>query len=224
MFRIITALVTIFPIIASGALPLVAETTIPSKNSLSLTTPSRYQIQFLTYLVECALPENAHLDVTLHGERMSFSGGLGLAPEWNKRALSEKEQRWVSACLLARANYYGKRVQISMRSANPAHSALRTSVAERERFVLFEGGFYGNLFSDAPTGYVCAPKQRSLDPAPVSQDRVCTEASGRTLNDGSAITRCGFVRQVFCDGVEDAGKPHGPPVETIFVYLELPQS
>jgi hypothetical protein len=107
-----------------------------------------------------------------------------------------------------------------MRGADDAPDSLCSTVAERERFTLFEGGFYGNLFSENPTGFVCAPNHEISAAGLASLNRVCTETTGQLTPDGFALTRCGYVLGSRCETTADAGAPGGPPIETIFVYLD----
>jgi hypothetical protein len=74
-------------------------------------------------------------------------------------------QRWVSACLLARTNAYGRHVEISMRApANapqPIKDALALSLSNPDEAAEFnkrEGAYYGNLFLMQPaSGVVGSP-------------------------------------------------------------------
>lgn len=112
---------------------------------------------FLRYAVGCALPDGASFDFSwkdddgvIHEE--SYAGLLGLAPRWAKRPLTAEEQRWVSACLIARVNKYGVSVTISTRGAHPG---LGVDEAELAGFGHREGAFWGNLFARTPTAYAC---------------------------------------------------------------------
>ncbi|WP_426735019.1 hypothetical protein [Myxococcus faecalis] len=72
------------------------------------------------YLVECALPATATVEwMDRKKEVHSFSGGVGLCPEWGVRAPSAQCLGYVSACLLSRNNAYGHTVEISMRGEHP---------------------------------------------------------------------------------------------------------
>src|SRR4051794_453827 len=75
--------------------------------------------QVLKYLVSCALPADVTVVAEHGGQRYSFPGGAALAPAWSTRALSAAEERLVSACMLARTNFFGKPVEISMRNDAP---------------------------------------------------------------------------------------------------------
>lgn len=99
--------------------------------------------ELMTYIVRCALPEGTTLTATVNFATYTFPGLLGLAPQWLSEALGPKEQRWVSACLLAHVNGYGVSVPLSVRGQNPV---LGTTVVERSAYMKQELSFYGNVF------------------------------------------------------------------------------
>jgi hypothetical protein len=81
---------------------------------------------FMSYLVGCAL-EPGHsvlwkdpLTLTVN----KWDGLAGLCPQWETGAPSQQCKNRVSACLLARNNAYGRRVELSMRGEDPARPAL----------------------------------------------------------------------------------------------------
>ena len=148
--------------------------------------------EVLSYIISCALP--AGQSITLDGT-YKFDGSLGLAPAWATRAPTRSERRWVSACVLARTNLYGVRVEISMRGSHPA---LSGTLAERLDYLLVEGAFYGDLFDETgPKLYACSTEVRDLDLALSTQElRACaTSSNGHT-------THCGFTYTGKC-GVAD---------------------
>ncbi|HEU4412789.1 MAG TPA: HYR domain-containing protein [Polyangiaceae bacterium] len=128
----------------------------------------------LKYVYECAMgPEQSTvLDPGPGGANLELHGLVGLAPGWGKSggACDESCQRWVTACVLARTNAYGVKVDLSMRAPDdaPAHikAALAVTAEERAAYPLREGAFYGNLFRQegqpdgtavmAPRFYACA--------------------------------------------------------------------
>ena len=179
--------------------------------------------QLLDYVVSCALPAGVELESA--GYR--FGGALGLAPGWLHAAPDEREQRAISACLLARTNLHGRRVEISLRSAAAGPRAgaaepravavdpravaaeppagLRADASERVRFARREGSFFGNLFASPAVAYACAGDSR--------EDRTeWLEALGRACSlpvpetVGGAVsarigspTLCGFTYVGVCD-------------------------
>jgi hypothetical protein len=132
--------------------------------------------------VSCALPPSATVDFTVQGVNYSFPGELGLTPKWGipGGTCGETCQRWVSACVLARIDYLGEKVNISLRGP---HANLATTPAEAAAYTLREGVYYGNIFG-APAEqerYACvAPGRKGLP-------RVC----GPTL-DGCIVDATGW--------------------------------
>jgi len=92
------------PAVASPSLIALAD------SSLASTAAKREQLK---YLVRCALPAELILYADQEWTRFTFPGGLGLAPRWVDEAMTPSEERWVSACLLAHVNYFGKHVLVS---------------------------------------------------------------------------------------------------------------
>ena len=114
--------------------------------------------QLLKYTVSCALDTTQSFSFSwidtqgaVHAE--VYPGLLGLVPSWATRALDTAGQRWVSACLASRVNWYGTPVMLSSRGA---HTNLRTqSATERSDFPNLEGAFFGNIFMTNPVVYAC---------------------------------------------------------------------
>lgn len=113
-----------------------------------------------SYVIGCALSATTTIEATVPGapdtappdtlhtcvnERCTFTGGLGLAPYWSDRKLDPKGQRWVSACLFARVNLHETAEAISLRGLAPE---LAVGADEAELFVVEEGAFFGNIFTD----------------------------------------------------------------------------
>ena len=144
--------------------------------------------------MRCALPADVALYADIEGERFTFPGSIGLAPHWLTEAMTPSEERWVSACLLAHVNYFGKHVRISIRATGIVVPELEASAEEQQTYTIFEGGFFGNLFAPAPVAYTC---QGTRTPAqaqdPILQDRVCTQETGATTAEGMPVTVCQFL-------------------------------
>jgi len=99
----------------------------------------------LEYLVSCAFPSGVTLVATDDaGTTYNFAGGIGLAPQWEKRRLTFKERRWISACMLARVNNSSTPLYISLRGNHPA---LQVSAEEAAEYTREEGSFYGDIFA-----------------------------------------------------------------------------
>lgn len=185
--------------------------------ALASTADKREQ---LTYLVRCALPEDIVLYAQHGPDRFTFQGRLGLAPRWLYEAMTPSEERWVSACLLAHVNYYGKSVTISLRATSPVVPALVVSEHEHQTFSIFEGGFFGNLFLPAPVAYTCRG-DRTLAQArdPILKDRVCNQESGVTTADGTPMTFCHFLVTGRCEDAASFTVDGTHYTEVIFTYL-----
>jgi hypothetical protein len=111
----------------------------------------------LEYLLRCALPEGLVLKATWSGKVYQFHGLIGLAPTWINQPLSQNGRRWVTACLLAHVNGYGKEVFISLRGGA---ASLTTTPDETAQFTKEELSFYGDIFKEIgqPEMYACAGK------------------------------------------------------------------
>jgi hypothetical protein len=148
--------------------------------------------QLVRYAVGCALTASQSFAFSwtdaqgqVHEER--YFGQLGLAPTWATGPLTAKGERWVSACLASRVNYYGIPVLISSR----APGALVTADSERSAYTWEEGAFWGTLFGSAPAVYSCYSPLTTSHSRALS--RVC--AAGHVDDDG-LVQDCGRIRIV----------------------------
>src|SRR5436190_8311601 len=139
-----------------------------------LLATNPYTGKVLQYIYECAMRPDQRAEITVaDGSKITLVGRIGLAPSWGNPGgtCDVSCQRWVSACVLARTNAYGVKVDISMRAPANAPEPIRTALEvktdeERYGYTLREGAFYGNLFAstvdtagiavNAPTFYACA--------------------------------------------------------------------
>ena len=145
-----------------------------------MSTPEGRDV--MSYVVGCAIPNGQ--SVTLadkEGVQYTLPGWIGLAAAWATRAPTVSEQRWVTACILARTNVNGVPVNISLR--HDTNLALLTSSAERTQYSQVEGAFYGNLFAASPTWFACS--NRSWTQL-VGTFRACA------LSPNGVTTDCGF--------------------------------
>jgi hypothetical protein len=158
-----------------------------------------------SYIVSCALDAGVTIEYTVAGAAdtappttpytcsdglCTFSGGLGLAPEWQDEKLGHAGKGWISACLFARVNKFETAEQISMRGRN---AALTVSEEEADDYSLEEGGFYGNLFTNAPEDeppdwHACRGRAQAASETGGLVLRDCTEEN--PANPG--YTYCGF--------------------------------
>jgi len=145
--------------------------------------------EVFSYIVSCALPTNHSVTVAdSKGIWYTFYGEIGLAPGWQTGTPTVAERHWVTACLLARTNYYGVSVQLSMRGAHPA---LATTNTETTTYKVAEGAFYGDLFATTPSWYACGTKKWTATLAQDAQ-RTCT------ISQDGVTTMCGFTYEYFC--------------------------
>ena len=158
---------------------------------LELTPQGREK---LTYLISCAFNEGIELYTEVDGQVYTFLGSMGLAPGWLNQPLTPTEERWVSACMLARTNFWGVKVIISMRTFPPPTVTLTSTAEEARNFNLYEGDFYGNIFQPFPVAYTCIGQrtyQENQDP--ILNLRICTRSTGIRHPSGYEITPCGFL-------------------------------
>ncbi len=156
--------------------------------------------QVMRYVVRCALPSGQTLSYTPPSSSTTYTwtGGLGLAPEWAVRGnASLAEQQVVSACLAAHANRLGAAVPISVLGRNAAGSPIPFTAAELAEYSRQEACFFGNLFNGE--GVFVAAGSMPLGPSE-STSRACggllhggTEASAPCAPMtyvGSCAARC----------------------------------
>ena len=170
------------------------------------------------------MPPDVELYAQLRSERFTFPGSIGLAPHWHTQAMTPSEERWVSACLLAHVNFFGKHVRISIRATDPPVPELEASSEERKTYTIAEGGFFGNLFLPQPVAYTCLGTRMPAQAAdPILQDRVCTEVTGETTADDKPMTRCRFMVTGRCEDAKSFTVDGISYSEVIFTYLRPAQ-
>lgn len=179
----------------------------------------------LKYLVSCALPADTVVEVQVDQQAYRFPGSLALAPEWSKRGLTTEEERLVSSCILARTNYFGIPVILSMRgAADNASPALRASPEEQRSHTYFEGAFFGNVFQADSPAYVClgatpdANRTRVLE----SLKRVCSLPPGGPAS--GEVSRCGFLIVGDCAAHSFVQNGVDYSQQAVNVFLALPAS
>lgn len=163
-----------------------------------MSTPEGRDV--MSYVVGCAIPNGQ--SVTLAdstGVQYTLPGLVGLAPAWATRAPTVSEQRWVTACLLARTNVNGVPVNISMR--HDTNVALVTSAAERTQYSKVEGAFYGNLFAATPTWFACSNRTWTQL---VGTFRACA------LSANGITTDCGFTYTGTCSSTATCSDKTAP--------------
>jgi len=177
--------------------------------------------EVLKYLIDCALPKGVQVSSTVNGKVYYFQGSAGLASQWLNRTMTLSEQRWVSACLLSRVNFFGEKVKISMRAninqVDKIPDFLQTSAQELASYPFFEGGFYGNLFLPEPVAYTCLGENSQTHiNITRSKKRVCTHPLGDFLESGETLSQCGFIVSGVCRNLPNKERYD----EVIYVYLQ----
>lgn len=107
--------------------------------------------ELFAYVASCAMTAGKTVSVTSGGASYTFTGVMGIAKEWEVSTLPTSKYKRVSACILARTNYFGTEVSISMRNAN-----ISTKTSELNAYTVVEGAFWGDLFSTTVTMRACA--------------------------------------------------------------------
>lgn len=196
---------------------------LPLADSRMITTAAARST--LKYLASCALDAQTVITARHDGVDYQFAGSIGLAPQWHARAMTEEEQHWVSACMLARTNYFGAPVEISLRTNFPSPvEALSTWRETDRRFTQEEATFFGNLFADKPVAYVCSPAHDEATRARIAaQKRIC--ALPKTTQNGQTFTACGMVYLGDCspDAYTQAGVTYRQALN-IFLLPQAPDA
>jgi hypothetical protein len=183
-------------------------------DSLAQTEHGR---QLLKYMVTCALPETDSVFVTVDGKKYTFQGKLGWVPGWIDRAMTDAEKHRMSACIAAHTNFFGKTVQISLRSDDPAApQGFQTTAAERKAYPFFEAGFFGNYFVGNPVSYVCigdlsAEREKHLE----DLLRVCSLEHKTVIG----FSRCNFKIVGLCKDKPFVQEGVDYSKEVLWVYL-----
>ena len=159
----------------------------------------------LRYTVGCAFDETQSFAFTWYdtlGVRHDevYWGVLGLATEWATGTIGPGAQRWVSACLASRVNYYGIPVMLSSRG--PLAGLKKVGAGELATYSLLEGAFWGNLFGSSPAAYACSYTANDATSRLLS--RVC--AAG-WIDGSGTVQGCGIIQRVgSCSAVCSAPK------------------
>jgi hypothetical protein len=145
--------------------------------------------ELLKYVVGCALPSTAELQISIEGQTYTFDGEIGLAPEWGRPwgHCDNQCKQWVSGCVLSRVDYLGEITPISIRGK---HKQLSSTPSERAEFPHREAAYYGDIFSHPQLLYAC------LSPGESTLPRVCGPSIDDCVVDvvGQCDDVCGSVR------------------------------
>lgn len=115
-----------------------------------------FKLSVLEYTVSCALAPGQSVDVAVDGDVRTFEGSLALAPAWGAEGgeCDATCMGWVSACLIARTNFKGESVAISLLGDHPG---LGPSADESIAFPVEEATYFGDLFAEPKGMYACLP-------------------------------------------------------------------
>lgn len=175
-----------------ASIGMSAASEMPLRDEVLAQTPEGRSL--LKYLVSCAMPEGTTVVAMVGGERFTFAGKMALAPAWSTRSMTEREERLVSACLLARTNRFGVPVEISSRNDTPGMPpSLQADARERERFAFFEGGFFGNMFKDDAEAYVCIGDRSRIRQQHLERLRRECALPMATADSARPLSRCSFI-------------------------------
>ena len=173
---------------------LVAENALTKGSSVSsavealLSTDSGVEV--FSALAACALPPT----VILTSGSLQFFGELGLAPNWENRALNTAERQWVSACMLTKVSGISLASAISLRGVRH----LKTDKDERDGWMVQEGAFFGNIFSNPIKWFACQGNGHITNPTDGQlSTRVCAEEDPNH----PGTTKCGFTFVGQCEDV-----------------------
>jgi hypothetical protein len=182
--------------------------------------------QLFSFVVGCALPADAHIDLEIDGATYGFDGSAGLAPEWGEDGGScDADCRaWVSACVMSRVNYLGEHVIISLRGK---HDALYASPQEQADYPHIEATYYGDLFSSPQKIFACLPPGKTqiprvcgpdVDDCVIDVQGECEDLCGNVMNDG-AYRNCREQGKPKKHGGYHKGKKHHASI-TVFLAQE----
>jgi len=130
------------------------------------------------YAVQCGLGS----DKSVNFKNTTYTGAVGLAPDWDTRALNSDERRWVTACMIQRLNALSLSVNILLEGD---HTPLYESTAQDTEYPYQESTAFGDLFSSttpltglgpAFTAYICGEEDVTdscLNISNLLQLRVC---------------------------------------------------
>ncbi|MDI3287801.1 hypothetical protein [Polyangium sp. 15x6] len=161
--------------------------------------------EFLKVLVGCALPTGASVvdsnDPIVIGTgtvTRKYWGQIGLAPDWETRALTTEEKEFVTACVMARTNRFGEEIDILL---DGDHPEIEPDSALQLTYPYVESTVWGNMFdSTVPLNPTHDPNHPTLQPfnAHVCKnysDSTCPDAAFRVCDESDD---CGFINHGPC--------------------------
>jgi hypothetical protein len=114
---------------------------------------------FMEYLVGCALEATQSIPWKdpLTGTEEQWKGKAGLCPKWELGPPTEECKRRVSACILARNNAFGRRVELSLRGEDPS-DVTRFALENKTAAVDYDP----DLEQHVPSFQACAEPQSGV--------------------------------------------------------------
>lgn len=145
----------------------------------------------MEYLTECALPAGASVGwKSRAGDLYTFHGKVGLCPEWETDKPSQACLGYVTACLLARNNAFGRSVMVSMRGEDPNEFLRFNPSGERQEWSpMFLPCASHEAGLEAECGWLgenvgtCEPGKEVTVAAGAPHPATCTGQMGRIFGD-----------------------------------------
>jgi hypothetical protein len=128
---------------------------------IASTTNTQDGRDLLTYLLGCALKSGSSItaqQTAFPYQTYTFYGAIGLGTDWQTRSLTTAERHWVSACVLARANYFGTSINISLQGSHPG-----LAIDLDQDYHVDEGAFWGDILSGTLSEHSCMGVDQAHD-------------------------------------------------------------
>ncbi|UQA60911.1 hypothetical protein [Polyangium aurulentum] len=100
--------------------------------------------------IKCALKPEQFVTDPVTGE--IYKGWWGLADTWETLPLDTEGQRWVTACMIQKLNYYGATVPILLEGDN---TPINVNATLDPQYPFDESTAFGNYFLPEPALYAC---------------------------------------------------------------------
>ncbi|WP_234022651.1 hypothetical protein [Sorangium cellulosum] len=166
----------------------------------------------MKYVVGCALKPNQSFSFSWTDSggvvrTETYAGHLGMADWWAYGPLADAfYQRWISACLAARTNWYGVSVNLSMRGSQPS---LDLASNEGSTYTKREGAFWGNLFSSTPHLRACYDSRFADHARSLKRDCAAGHLAADPATGATVAQACGPIAlmgscSTICDATSDS--------------------
>lgn len=169
-------------------------------------------------VMECALRDDQAVMDQETGA--IYTGYVGLATEWEVRALDAEERRWVSACMVQRLNYFGISVPILLEGQK---AEIETDESYRGDYPFAESTAWGDVFtgSAGEFAWICTEEDVwSLCPRDLGEPWVDTRVCDGVQDCGIAFAgRCSDACDPTAGGYWDCSAKYGF-AETVRVRMQ----